>query len=74
MSDSKSTKVEYKGLGFFSLLALIFITLKLTGHITWSWWWVLAPLWGPIAVVFAILVVILLVVVIGALWEKATQS
>lgn len=25
------------------VLGLIFITLKLTGHITWSWWWVLSP-------------------------------
>lgn len=26
-------------------LALLFIGLKLTGYIGWSWWWVLAPLW-----------------------------
>ena len=37
------------GIGFPGLLALIFITLKLTGHIDWSWWWVLAPLWGSVA-------------------------
>jgi hypothetical protein len=37
------------GGGFFmSLLAVLFIGLKLTGYITWSWWWVLAPLWGPV--------------------------
>ena len=30
---------------FAALLCLIFITLKLVGVITWSWWWVLAPLW-----------------------------
>ena len=30
------------------ILGLIFITLKLTGHIAWSWWWVLAPFWFPI--------------------------
>ena len=33
-------------IGFTGLLALIFITLKLTGHIDWAWLWVLAPLWG----------------------------
>ena len=33
-------------IGFLGLLALIFITLKLTGYIAWSWVWVLAPLWG----------------------------
>ena len=34
------------GIGFMSLLGLLFIGLKLTGYITWSWWWVLAPFWG----------------------------
>ena len=36
------------GLGFFPVLALIFITLKLMGYITWSWWAVLAPIWLPL--------------------------
>jgi hypothetical protein len=39
------------GIGFFGLLGIVFITLKLLGYITWSWWWVLAPIWGPIALV-----------------------
>jgi hypothetical protein len=43
------------GIGFFSILTLIFITLKLTGHITWSWWWVLAPTWIPLALVLLII-------------------
>ena len=33
------------GVGVADLLTLLFIGLKLTGHITWSWWWVLAPEW-----------------------------
>lgn len=28
-----------------SILGLLFITLKLTNHIDWSWWWVLSPFW-----------------------------
>ena len=39
------------GVGFFGLLTLLFIALKLAGHITWSWWWVLAPMWIPIALI-----------------------
>lgn len=31
------------GIGFVGLLTLVFITLKLTGFIDWSWWWVLSP-------------------------------
>lgn len=38
------------GVGFLGLLALLFIALKLTSQIEWSWWWVLAPLWVPWAV------------------------
>ena len=33
------------GMGFTSVLALIFIVLKLCKVITWSWWWVLSPIW-----------------------------
>lgn len=43
------------GIGFAGLLTIVFITLKLTGFITWSWLWVLSPLW----ISFALLVVIL---------------
>ena len=34
---------------FCGLLAVLFIGLKLTGLIAWSWWWVYAPLWGGYA-------------------------
>ena len=37
------------GTGFLTLLALVFITLKLLKYIDWSWWWVLSPIWIPIA-------------------------
>lgn len=36
-------------MGICSVLGLIFVTLKLTGAIAWSWLWVLLPFWGPIA-------------------------
>ena len=42
------------GIGFCGLLAVVFITLKLLGYITWSWWWVLAPVWIPAIVVLII--------------------
>ncbi len=45
------------GVGFCSLLAVVFIALKLTGHIAWSWWWVLAPLWAPPLIAVLILAV-----------------
>lgn len=39
---------------FLPALTIVFITLKLTNYITWSWWWIFAPLWGPFA--FALIV------------------
>lgn len=45
------------GIGFLGVLTLIFITLKLTHNIDWSWWWVLLPLWIIPAVVIVILVI-----------------
>ena len=48
-----------KSPGFLSLLGLLFIGLKLTGHIDWSWWWVLAPILikGPIWIVVIVAVI-----------------
>lgn len=42
-----TTQKQSGGIGFFGLLAIVFITLKLTSVIAWSWWWVLSPLWVP---------------------------
>jgi len=37
------------------LLGVAFVILKLTGYITWSWWWVTLPFWGGLALVLALL-------------------
>lgn len=47
--------VVYQGPGFCTLLGLVFIVLKLCNVITWSWWWVLAPLWIPTCIALLIL-------------------
>ena len=49
------------GIGFAGLLTIVFIILKLCGIITWSWWWVLSPLWIS-AILWVIVVVIVLFV------------
>ena len=43
--------------GFSGLLTIVFITLKLTNYIDWSWWWVLSPLWIGVALFLAILII-----------------
>ena len=53
----KEKNVTYHGISFGGLLTLIFITLKLTNVINWSWWWVLAPIWIPVGVSVIILAV-----------------
>lgn len=65
MSDQ--THISSGGIGFFGLLTIVFITLKLTGYIAWSWWWVLAPLWIPISIALGILLVIALFIIIAEL-------
>ena len=50
MSESKTNVSVFDWGSFLPALTLIFITLKLTGTIGWSWWWVLAPLWIPILI------------------------
>lgn len=51
-----TTTAQQGGISFFSLLTIVFITLKLTGVIAWSWWWVMAPLWLPVAIFLSITV------------------
>jgi hypothetical protein len=40
-----------------TLLLVLFIGLKLTGHIAWSWFWVMSPLWIPAALALAVFTV-----------------
>lgn len=64
---NNNSSTQSGGIGFFGLLTIVFITLKLTGYITWSWWWVLAPLWGPLAFV---LLFLLIVLIFAAIFSK----
>ena len=69
MSDSKST-VSSSGIGIGGAVFIVFLVLKLTGHITWSWWWVTSPLWIPVGIALAIIAVILIIAVIIALLNR----
>ncbi|MEK6832693.1 MAG: hypothetical protein AABY32_01485 [Nanoarchaeota archaeon] len=51
---SKKTKEYSVSIDFCGLLCLLFIALKLTNYIDWSWIWVLAPIWIPITIVLSI--------------------
>ena len=45
------TTTSTSGIGFTGLLTIVFIVLKLTNVINWSWLWVLSPVWIPFAIV-----------------------
>ena len=66
MSDTSGTS---GGIGFCGMLAIVFIALKLAKVITWSWWWVLSPLWIPFALALAIIAMVLLVKLIIYFFE-----
>ena len=59
MQNNKEVKTV--GLGFSDALTLLFIALKLTGHITWSWIWVLSPIWISISILALVFLIILLI-------------
>jgi len=52
MSNSSNS-----GIGVTGLLTCIFITLKLTDMIQWSWWWVLSPIWIVTVIVIFLLLI-----------------
>ena len=54
------TNTATGGIGIFGALGLLFIGLKLTGYISWGWFYVLLPLTGPFMIVLAILALLLI--------------
>ena len=53
MNNSRSSG----GIGFVGLLTIAFIVLKLIGRITWSWVWVLSPIWIVTVLLFLVAVI-----------------
>ena len=61
MSESKNTN---NGIGFTDLLTIVFIVLKLIGKITWSWWWVLSPIWISILIVLLVVAIYVIYLIV----------
>ena len=57
MANNSVSSPSSSGIGFGSLLAVAFIVLKLCDVITWSWLWVLSPLWIPVALVLVVILI-----------------
>lgn len=54
----KNEKYSSGGNSFVVLLTLLFIGLKLTGYIDWSWWWVLSPFWIEFLIILVVACII----------------
>lgn len=67
MNNCDADKIETTagGIGFLQLLTLLFIALKLTNYIDWSWLWVLAPLWIPLGLFIAALIGVIIVAIVA---------
>ena len=64
MSNSKTSG----GIGLPAILFIVFLILKLTDNIDWSWWWVTSPLWIPFAVVLGIIAIFLFIFLIAIIF------
>lgn len=72
MADTSSSS---SGIGFVGLLTVLFVGLKLTGHIDWTWWWVLSLMLISAAVVIgSVLALGIFLLVIGFLEERAERK
>lgn len=72
---SANVVVEQKGgIGFLGLLTIVFIILKLTGVIAWSWWAVTSPLWAPFAIVIGFFVLSFLFVLMFSTYKEAMAN
>lgn len=57
----KEVYINKQSMSLFEAVFLVFLILKLTDTIDWSWWWVTAPIWGPIVLLLSVTISILVV-------------
>lgn len=65
---------EREGMTLNTALFLIFLVLKLTENITWSWLWVLSPLWIPFAIIFILIIIVLIITTIEEILRKLKEG
>jgi hypothetical protein len=63
----KSMANSSNSLSLSLIICVVFLTLKLSGVIDWSWWWVISPLWLPFALVLLVIGIISIFALIAVL-------
>ncbi len=72
MSDS--VKIVRTGPSLVPMLTVLFVALKLTNVIQWSWWWVLSPIWIALSIVAIILIALIFFMWLSIRKEKKWES
>ncbi|KKN91212.1 hypothetical protein LCGC14_0220800 [marine sediment metagenome] len=66
MSSDQKIIFKQEGIGFCGILFIVLLLLKVgvveTVVMGWSWWWITAPLWGPLSLAVSFIVICLLLV------------
>lgn len=58
--------MKSNGISLSMIVFIIFLVLKLTDNIDWSWWWVTSPLWLPMLSVIVVLIFVFILSIIVA--------
>lgn len=66
--------VVHEGIGMTGAFLLLFVTLKLTGYISWSWLWVLSPIWMAAALFLAIILVLFVIVLVSEIRVRSKKG
>ena len=64
-----SSSTSSGGLSFTGALTVLFVGLKLTNVITWSWWWVLSPIWISLSLAIVILTIAIIIGIIAGAFK-----
>lgn len=68
-SETMSSSSSSSGISFTGALTVLFVGLKLTNVITWSWWWVLSPIWISLSITVVILTIAIIIAIIAGAFK-----
>jgi hypothetical protein len=68
-SNNSNTMSSSSGISFPGALTVLFIGLKLTNVIAWSWWWVLSPIWISLSLVVVVLTIAIIIAIIAGAFK-----
>ena len=70
MTNNNTNQASTGGISFAGILTIVFVVLKLTHLINWSWWWVLSPIWIPFGLGIALVILAIIVAAIFAVIKE----